>query len=161
VGDVLSAADMNAWTVPIVAAKTADTGRNTTTTMTNDPDLVVPVAAGAVYNIDGALFYTGNAAAADLKFTFALPAGAGGYGFFCHQNVSGNFTGSFANQWTDTTSANTTGTGIANLMVVFVKGYLTTAGTAGNFTLQWAQNTSNGTNTTMKANSFLSAQRIG
>lgn len=45
-------------------------------------------------------------------------------------------------------------------MVVFVKGILLTSGTAGNITLSWAQNTSNGT-TTMRANSFLSAQRMG
>jgi hypothetical protein len=161
VGDVLSAADMNAWTVPIIVSKSVATSRNTTTTMTNDPDLQLPVASSAVYDINGCLFYTGNATSADFKFTFSLPSGAGGYYFPCRQNLSGNFTGSFGNQWTDTATANTTGTGVANLMVVFIKGFLSTAGTAGNFTLQWAQNTSNGTGTTVKENSFISAQRIG
>jgi hypothetical protein len=152
---------MNVWTVPIAVYKTADTGRNTTTTMTADPDLVLPVASSSIYHITGCIFYTGNATSADFKFTFTLPAGASGYYFPCRQNLSGNFTGSFGNQWTDTATANTTGTGVANLMVVYVDGFLTTAGTAGNLTLSWAQNTSNGTNTTVKQNSILAAQRVG
>jgi len=146
IGQVLSAADVNNWFVPIVAVKPADTGRATTTAMTADPDLLLPVAANATYDISGCLFYTG-------------PNASGQY-FPCHQNISGIFTGSFAQQWTDTVTANTTGTSTANLMVVFVKGILLTSGTAGNITLSWAQNTSNGT-TTMRANSFLSAQRMG
>ena len=160
IGQVLSAADVNNWFVPIVAVKPADTGRATTTAMTADPDLLLPVAANATYDISGCLFYTGPNTASDLKFTYTLPASASGQYFPCHQNISGIFTGSFAQQWTDTVTANTPGTSTANLMVVFVKGILLTSGTAGNITLSWAQNTSNGT-TTMRANSFLSAQRMG
>src|SRR5215471_9611652 len=153
---------MNVWTVPIVALKTVDTTRNTTTTMTNDPDLFVPVAAASIYEIRGCLYYTGAASSADLKFTFTIPTGASGYYFPCRQNLSGNFTGSFGDQWTSTETANTTGTTVpTNLMVVFIQGFLTVAGTAGNLQLQWAQNTSSGTNTNMRANSFLCAQRIG
>lgn len=43
---------------------------------------------------------------------------------------------------------------------IYMYALVTTAGTSGNFTLQWAQNTSSLNTTTMKAGSFLKATRV-
>ena len=56
VGDVLTAADMNVWAVPLAAFKTANTDR-TTLTASGDPDLTVSVAASAWYSVDAYLVY--------------------------------------------------------------------------------------------------------
>jgi|SRR5215469_7841692 len=159
VGDVLAAADMNLWTVPIVVIKPSDTARNNTTTMTNDPDLVLPVAASSTYHINGLILYDGpTAGASDLKSTFTIPAGASGMYFALRQGLGGGFAGNQSNNWTDTVTSNTIAVG--TIMNLSVKGILVVGGTAGNLTLQWAQNTANATNTHIKAQSFLTAQRI-
>ena len=162
VGDVLTASDMNAWTVPIIAVKPADTNRNTTTTLADDPDLVIPVTSGATYDINSFIIYSGSpSGTGDLKYTFTVPAGSSGRYSPIRQNLAGQYTGWALNLWTDVDSANTNGTGAGQFVSLFVKGILITGGSAGNLTFRWAQNTSSGTNTIVRANSFLQAQRIG
>lgn len=159
VGQVLSASDVNNWFVPLVVIKPAGTSRNNTTSMSNDPDIVLNLAASATYHINGVIFYDGPAAgSSDLKCTFTIPSGASGMYHNPHQNLSGGYTGTAATNWTDTVTANTNGVG--NNMVFGVSGILVTA-SAGALHYQWAQNTSNATNTHIQAQSFLTAQRIG
>lgn len=159
VGQVLSASDVNQWFVPVAVVKPADTARNSTTALANDPDLVLNLAANSTYHVQGVIFYDGPAAgASDIKYTFTVPTGASGQYFMPRQNLSGNFAGAFSNFWTDTNSANTNSVG--TFMILGVSGLLITV-TAGALHFQWAQNTSNATNTRVRANSFLSAQRIG
>jgi hypothetical protein len=161
VGDVLSAADMNAWTVPLVAVKPADTGRNTTTTPTADPDLQVAVAAGATYQVTATIQYKGGGnGGSDAKFGISAPASSTGFMIVTRQQIT-----SFPTTTTDwnalggVSNAGTNGTG--NTLPCRIDAVVTTAGTAGNISVIWAQNTSNGTNTTVIANSTLVAQRIG
>ena len=167
VGDVLSAADMNAWAVPVVVFKPANTSRNTTTTVTDDPDLSLPVASSATYEVRGVIFYDGPAAGTgDIKWTFSLPSGATGQYQMIHQNISGNTAGMWQINWTDgpnlvTTQANCQGLGSPNVLAMTFSGLLATGGTAGNLTFRWAQNTSNGTNTRVYNQSYMLAQRIG
>lgn len=159
-GQVLTAADVDAWFVPKAVIKPADTGRVSTTTMTNDPDLLLALASSASYQITGVIFYDGpTAGASDFKWTFTIPSGTSGQYSAAHQNLSGGFAGAFQSNWTDTVAANTNGVG--TIMSVAIQGIIQTGGTAGNLQLQWAQNTSNGTNTHVKAQSYLVAVRIG
>jgi hypothetical protein len=51
--------------------------------------------------------------------------------------------------------------GGATVEAVLMKGNLNTSGTAGNLQFRWAQNTSNAGATTVRAQSYLSLQRIG
>jgi hypothetical protein len=166
VGDVLTASDMNVWTVPVAAVKPSTTGRASTTTMTNDPDITLAVAANAIYEVVGLFLIDGASMAVStdpggFKWTFTVPAGVTGSYFYGHNNLSAGFAGAFPAQWTDTASGNTTGSSTANTQNVAIIGVLNTAGTAGSLTLQWAQNTSSGTNTHVQANSYLRLQRIG
>jgi len=139
--------------------KPSDTGRSNTTSMTNDPALVLPLAASSTYKIEGVIFYDGpSAGSSDIQWTFTIPAGAAGKYWCTRQNITGAFAGAFSTFWTDTVSANTNG--VSTTMVVPFEGILGTGANAGNLRFLWAQNTSNATNTHVQNNSFLLAQRI-
>lgn len=160
VGQVLSAADVNSWFVPVVTVKNADTSRNNTTSPTNDPDLKLPLKAGCTYAISGVIFYSGpSAGSSDIKFTFNPPPGNNGQYFVGHQNLSSQFAGAFQNSWLDVVTANTNG--VTTIMCLAIQGINTIGSSDGNLQFQWAQNTSNATNTIVKAQSYLVAQRIG
>lgn len=159
VGQVLASADVNSWFVPIVTIKPSDTSRNNTTSMTNDPSLALALKAGCTYAISGVIFYSGpTAGSSDLKFTFNPPPGNNGQYFVGHQNLSGAFAGAFQNSWLDTVTANTNGVG--TVMCLAFQGINAIGASDGNLQFQWAQNTSNATNTIVKAQSYLVAQRI-
>lgn len=146
---------------PVAAVKTADLARTHATTLTSDPGLqLLALAANATYKVTGALFYTGGSGASegDFAWQFALSAGAGGSYFDTHISPAGNFGGFGASTWGTQHGAQTSGT--SNLQDVFLLGTLTTGAAPQSLILQWAQNTDSGTATTLKANSFLHAQRL-
>src|SRR6516162_1156615 len=149
---------MNAWTVPLAVIKPSDTQRNNTTTMTNDPDLQLSLAAGAVYDITAILQYKGTTLNnSDIKVTVNAPGEA--TGFLINYRLDLSLLGQCSAQPLGTgQSAGSNGT--ANLEPYFIKASVTTVG-AGTVAIAWAQNTSNATNTTVTAGSILSAQRIG
>ena len=157
---------MNVWTVPIAVIKPTTTSRNTTVTVADDPDLILPLAASSTYDIRMAVFYDGPATGTgDIKWTFTTPASATGQYMAVHQNISGATAGMYSLNWTDgpninQTNANTNGTGTGNQFAIFFNGMIQVAGTAGNLTFRWAQNTSSGTNTRVFAQSYMVAQRI-
>jgi len=158
-GQILTSSDVNTYFVPKVVIKPGDTARASTTTLADDPDLVLPLGSSASYQITGVIFYAGpSASSSDFKWKFTVPSGSNGQYFAGHQNLSGSFAGSFQANWTDTLTANTTGVGV--IMVIAIQGITQTGGSAGNLTLQWAQNTSSGTNDYVKAQSYLVATRI-
>jgi hypothetical protein len=150
VGQVLNASDANLWFVPLVIVKPGDTGRNTTTTPTADPDLTIALAINCTYRIDGRLLITGPSAAG-VKWNFSVPASS--TGFWSAMDLGGLGTAYGANQAYSTIS-----TSVA--VDYGIRAIVATAGSTGNFTLNWAQNSSNGTNTTVKANSLFSIRRI-
>ena len=77
VGDVLSAADLNSWAVPLAAVKVVDTSRASTTTLANDPELSLAVAANVIYRFWAYLDYEGGTTgSSDIKWSFSVPAGA-------------------------------------------------------------------------------------
>jgi len=131
------------------AVKSADETLDTDTTLQNDDDLLLALSANKVYHIQ-ILLFVNSPSAANFKMQFTLPSGASGI------MVNGDW------QWASlvitqsvTTADTVTTTGndqcIASYMTV------TTTGTPGNITLQWAQNISDGGTTTVKAGSMLVA----
>lgn len=162
VGDVLTAADLNAWAVPLTAIKASDTSRTSTTTIADDPDLVIAVAANASYRFWAYINYQGAATGSgDLKWSFSVPASATGR----YQSLSVNTAGTLSPlligpTWT-MASVNSAGTnGASNAMSLTMHGTLVVAGTAGSVTFRWAQNTSSGTSTSVLAQSAMSLDRI-
>lgn len=157
-GQILTAADVNSWFVPLVAYKSADLGRNTAT-LSADPDLTVPVIASAVYTVECVLFYKANNIDVIFQWKFNIPAGsAGGLYYAAYLNSSGSSLIDEADQWTDTHGADAPVN--PNIYPVFIRGTLATAGTAGNLTLSWAGPSAVPT-TTLCARSHMVLQRVG
>jgi hypothetical protein len=150
---------VNEWFVPLSVVKTSDQSVTSSTALINDSVLVLPVAANRTYELFAYIVYDGGTqGSSDLKFQFAGPVGqttsytpvekgtGGGYG------DAQEYTGS---------SIRTAGTaGAGNNQVVLIHGTVTIGGTAGNYQFTWAQNTSSGTATRVRASSRLRLQRI-
>lgn len=162
-GQVLTASDVNSWFVPVAAVKPGDTSRTSTTALAADPDLVVAVAASQSYRVWCYLNYEGAAVGTgDLKWSFTVPAGA----TMRYQSISVNTAGTLSPLLIGPTwngaSVNSAGTNSpGNPMSVTMHATLVVAGTAGNVTLTWAQNTSSATSTTLHVQSALILDHIG
>lgn len=162
VGDVLSAADMNAWTVPQVAYKTSDTSHASTTTLTPDPALSVTVAANATYTFGTTLWYEGGTqGSSDFKWQFTGPSGASLLYSAYNLTTSGTASTASYNQSGLATVGQAGTNGAGAIRVVYGFGSFTTSSTAGSLALTWAQNTSSGTATILHTGSWISLQRIG
>jgi len=173
-GQVLSYTDCNSWFTPEAAYKTADTSRASTTTRAADPDLTVPVAANAVYDVRCYLSYqSGNTSGIGLNFAFTTPAGVSGRWGAAYRvagdagtttNAGPAGTVDFA--WSGTAATGGTWNGPAtpgdgHSHSVLIEGTLITAGTAGSLTLAWAQDSSSATNLVIQNGSKLIALRVG
>lgn len=160
VGQVLTAADVNNWFVPLCVTKLSDQSKTSNTTIAADTELFLPVAVSATYwftfSID---FEGGTQNASDIKFNWTVPAGT----TLRYHSVREGLVAGTANvvncqTGTDVVAAGTKGAG--NLCGTSGWGTLLTAGTAGNITFQWAQNTSSATATIVHAQSVLMLQRV-
>jgi hypothetical protein len=152
-GGRIFASQINALT-GLYARKTANQTITSSTTLTNDTQLVVPVAANNSYSFDLEVWYNGaGPGTGDLKYFFTIPAGAT---FIAAQLAIANPIALTMGQFTNASAAQITfcnGTG--NPFPVRVWGTLVVGATAGNFQYQWAENTSNGTGTTVQSGSTL------
>ena len=158
VGQVLSASDVNSWFVPLAGVKSANQTISSQTTFVNDADMRLAVAANSTYMFHVYMRYS-SGTGQDWKTSFTVPSGASAHFQRIGQDGGGNF-GS-AGDFNDTNSITSQGNGVGVIMNAQFMGVLTTAGSAGNLIFQWAQNTSGAFNTTLYANSYLLAQRIG
>jgi hypothetical protein len=159
-GDVPTATQVNDWFVNILfARKTSDETISSSTTLHNDTQLFVSVKANAVYHVILELRELAQPAD-DFKIGFTGPAG---YAF------TGGVRGPEGNATTllnTYTSEILSGTPLAfggiasNNLVISIQGLLITSGTAGTFQLQWAQNASSASGTTLKANSFMLLRQV-
>ena len=157
VGDVLSAADMNVWTVPLVGIKSANQTISSSTTLINDADMRFAVAAGSMYEFHVFVRYS-SGTGQDWKSSFTVPAGANAHFSRIARDNSGNFAGD--GEFVDTDSVVSQGAGVGAIRTINFFGYVVTAGTSGNLIFQWAQNTSGAFNTTLYQNSYLTGRRI-
>lgn len=158
-GQDLSDSDVNNWLRPTTAVKTADTGRTSTTALVNDPDLVLAVSANATYRVLCYLnFDGGNLGASDLKVQWSVPSTAT-FRYQCEgAGTGGGYIGQVTRFGSDIYAIGTLGAG--NPCAAMMTGSLKVLANAGSIQLLWAQNTSSGTATTMRAQSFIEMQRI-
>lgn len=158
-GEVLTSSDVNSWFVPEVAYKTSTTARTSTTSLADDPDLTLAVAASASYAFQGFFIYDGGAGGSegDFKFKFTVPTSASIYWGDTFRNTTPTIVcGGHVTTDTETASTN----GLGTWYSVNVQGLLIVSSTAGNLTLQWAQGSSSATRTDLGAGSWLMAQRV-
>lgn len=148
----------------IFAFKTADESR-TNNTFADDTDLRFPVRAGEYWRFTALLLFKGANATMDAKFQFTLPASATAR--WDVESPSGSQTSGLSVptvSGTPTairTDASTLSVGTNNVdQGVVIEGLVTVGGTAGNVVLQWAQNTTNGSNLTLYKGSVIIARKV-
>lgn len=159
VGQVLSASDVNEWFVPRVVIKPTDQNVTSSTTLVNDNALVLPLDSNASYFFFCyLLFEGGTSGSSDLKWSFTLPGTATLRYHAIFNSGSGVVTVGVSFTGASTNNASTNGSG--SLRGLTMDGTIVSGATAGNIQLQWAQNTSSGTSTTVHAQSCIWIQRI-
>lgn len=158
-GQVLTSSDVNNYFVPLAVVKASDESVTSSTALQDDNDFQFAVTANAKYTFDAFVSYTGGTAdSSDLKCTFSFPSGLTmKYGILYFITPGGALTLSITRIQTDT---NTVQTSAVNEKYFLLRGIVLVSSTAGTLTFRWAQNTSNGTATTIKANSWFSLQRV-
>lgn len=148
---------------PLFVRKTADESVTSSTTLQADDHLTKAVEASKTYFVRARIYYTASVAG-DIKILWTAPAGA----TFEWDSVASPTFGVGGD-----TSALQSGSGLKRALgdtvsyggvvtgaAINVEGFLTVAGTAGNFALTWAQNTSDGTATTVQAGSRILLQEV-
>lgn len=154
---------------PLFVRKTVTETVTASTTVQNDDQLVLAVAANTTYEFVCQVAYDGNSTA-DIKLGFTFPASAtmdyyaSGYGigvgaqFSLWSFVAGGAAGlgtvspSQMQGFSDETAT--------SLTAIRLYGILQVGSTAGNLQLQWAQNTSNAVATRVLAGSYLKLERM-
>jgi hypothetical protein len=161
IGQVLAASDVNSWFVAKSVVKTANTSYTSTTTLANDPDLVVPVAANSQYIVTAfLLFQAAHTVAGDLKWDFTIPASATFTYQVLHNEGGGSPLNNSVNQYLNTTVGFAAGQDAANSTLT-LWGTVITGATAGNVQWRIAQQTSNTTATIIRNSSFLKLDKAG
>lgn len=136
--------------------KAANTGRNTTTTVTDDPDLLFAVAANETWDFEIKAYAVSANATPDVKFTCTGPSGSTVTYAGWTQDNAGTPAAIAATAGGTTNSFDMGGN---QPVVITISGTCTNGATPGNLSFQWSQNVSNGTNTTVAAGSSLTAIR--
>lgn len=162
--------------LPMFARKTNDTPRAATTTLTADEHLLFTIEANAVYALDGWLKYDGPANA-DLNVDFTAPVGClgewAGWGVgdpvigatavpgltLDTQAARGYMIRTETNDITSARSFGCLGTG-GTPITLMIKGTVRNGSTAGTYSLDWAQLTSQATAVTLYTDSWLRLQRV-
>lgn len=147
---------------PLFARKTADETVNNSDTLQDDDHLVLALVANKTYVVRGLLF-ADSGTTPDIKIAFTKPASSTYY-WTTSQPVSSVATlpatqSGGVRRTTDSQVLGTVGAGTA--VAVQLAGIIRTAGTAGNLTLQWAQNTVDASDTKMLADSWIVANLVG
>jgi len=143
------------WTI---LTKAADESRNTTTTAAVDTHLAATLTSATVYEIYLRIVYASPAGAGtpDLKLAFGEDTTKRGSIYFVYRNATDGEAGVALGAATN--SALAAGTAAANRAVTAHGWYVGTGASAG---VYWAQNTSDGNNTTVRQNSIFAYRAIG
>lgn len=134
--------------------KFADESRNTTTTLANDSELLLAMAATTTYMFESCIFQN-SGGTPDYKGAWSVPAGGTGRFQCTGYSIIGTL-GIFDNSSITTTQ---TIAGAAAAQPHFMTGHIVTV-SAGNLRWTWAQNTSSGTNSTTLAGSYIKMWKV-
>lgn len=152
---------------PITAAKASSTSRNTTITMTADPELFVALLANAVYDFEVVGYGSSAAnAAGGLKMDLAFPAAAtlSAMNLGLVSTLAGGNSADVDAFGQPMDAASPTAAWVVGLSTITtgfrLAGRITVGATAGNLTYEWAQFSSNANNSTLLAGSTLTARRV-
>lgn len=150
-----TASDLITEVRPVFARKTSDETVNGSAALQDDNELTVAVEASATYLLELHLIQN-SGATPGFKLSFSIPTGA--------TWVSGSYNAgsSVANEQFGVMPlvglSGITGAGANSLLIV--RSLITISTTAGSVTLQWAQNTSNASDTIVRSGSWLRLMRV-
>jgi hypothetical protein len=143
---------------PLSAYKSSNQSVTSSATLVNDGALAIELQANAVYSFLLILGYNGASGAGNLKFGWSLPSlSTMGYSLYGN-STSGSATDGPWETASSVPALGTSGTGTS--LGAVAQGTVSTGSTAGPMQLQWAQNTSNATATTVLAGSVLLAWQV-
>jgi hypothetical protein len=149
--------DINNFFQPIYVFKSANTSIASSTALTPDPHLIVPMVANAMYDMYGLLDYEADVTG-DMKYQFTLPAGATMN--FAWVGYSGGdaatFNGTNTSATVNTIGGGGAGAGRSNTLM----GSIVMSSTAGNLGLNWAQAVSSATATILHKYSYIKLTRV-
>lgn len=146
-------------TTKYVRRKALDESINTSTTLQNDDDLVFPIAASEEWVADVNLDVGAALVATGFKVAITVPAGA----TMSLCAVASAFPGVNTFKRTTTSGAAldyTIVTAVDSNSSVRLFLRVLNSTTAGSVQVQWAQSTSSGTDVTVRAGSFLVAEKV-
>lgn len=125
------------------------------TTLQDDNELLFAIAANEVFTATWGVFYEGSTTG-DFKFLITAPTGATG-GFSATRNNQDGSGGVVTVASRDFTTARAAGAGgIGTTQMIVIHSIIVNGANAGNVTLQWAQNATDGANaTTVFTNSYV------
>ncbi len=149
--------------IPVFAKITStSTAKNANTTVSDVTGLVVALTAASTYIVDAYIIYQ-SSTTADIKIGWTTPTSVTGtWGLFGpsltattqDSTIQFGTPGSWA-------SASTAGGVGATSLIARASGVIVTSGgNAGNLQLQMAQATSDATDTTLRANSYVTARKV-
>jgi hypothetical protein len=159
----------NFHTVPMLqfALKASNTNRNTTTTFADDPELVgLILMPSSTYILDASFNISGNGGTVgDFKWNFDFNGQVANVTVFAGQAWSGNIANTVATSfYSDNAQVGATNIASAGVNVLLtLRAIITTnasytAGTA--MDMQWAQNVSDATNTTLGSGSYYMVTKV-
>lgn len=137
--------------VPAQVSKTADQTLNTSTTLASDNALTFPVLASTKYSFRFVVFYD-TPTAADFKWQITCPASPTVVLYDGHALAPGATSETITRDNACSSSHSLTETSGTPGSII-IQGIIQNGANAGSVTFQWAQNTSNGSNTTVYAGS--------
>jgi hypothetical protein len=153
-GDTITVASISTGLVVSAVVKAADESVSASTTLQADDELTIAVAANSVYQWEALLVVDETSATPDFKFQWNVPASTTGtYAFSEPVSVTSASGAAYGSPFSVLFSA-------ASTYGVRCYGVVRTAGTAGNLALSWAQNTSNATAATVKADSYIKLTKV-
>ena len=156
-GDGVEPTEIDVPAAATTVYKTADEIVNNSTTLQNDDHLFFAVAANEAWEFRLALLIS-SSTVADLKFAMVMPADGTVRAFIVYLNAAGTFaSGSMIVGTTKDLYGGGT-TVISRPMIL--EGVIINGATAGNFQVQWAQNTAEATDSTVRTNSYIIAHKL-
>ena len=146
---------------PYWAVKGGPTARTSTTTLADDPDLLLALPTGGTFAFELFLHYTGGTlGSSDLKLAMVY-SGTSANGVWAVNGINTTATtqANMGGNGTGAAGTITVGTSGGSFLTVDIKGYINTT-SAGNLSLQWAQNTSSGTAVTLRQGCWMRVTQL-
>lgn len=161
-GTRLTAANLNLMQNSFGVVKPANQSITSSVVLTNDNDLVIPASylvAQATYAWWLFVTYNGGTqGSSDIQLNWVAPSGSIFRGTASYNNTSGAQVGAAEWDAANTIACGTNGT--SNNRGIVAQGGLVMSNTVTAVQLQWCQNTSSGTATTVREGSMLLLQRL-